>query len=267
MDWSDWGPALLTVVAGLALGAAWAGRGAGVPGPERRDELLARKEILLERLRDLDRPEEPSAEEQARRAALVAEAAELVRRADALPVERRASPLLLPLGLLALVGALTAWAVVAWPDGSDAVVGPYREASASPHAGGANAPRAELPDDLPSLQELAWKAILAGDLPAAMQANEKARAIAPDDPLVRTHRAALQLAVGMGDRADQTLTEVLAEHPDLPRALLWQGVARAGRGDAAGARASLERVRSLAPDSEEARAAAEVLAELDAPAP
>ena len=78
--------------------------------------------------------------------------------------------------------------------------------------------------DIDALNQLSYIAINAGDLGAAMGWLDKARAVAPEHPEVRTHMAILQASVGMGARAKTELDSVLAEAPTLSKALLWKGL-------------------------------------------
>jgi tetratricopeptide (TPR) repeat protein len=213
----------------------------------------------------------------------VRQAAEALRRAEALPTPRagRTAGLLLPMSFLATFSAFGA-AVVVWPssDAGAEVAGLEDEPPASPHGmarqPGSGAPDdphgmarqagADLPDDLTALNAMAYAALLQGQLPTAMAAVEKARALAPDDPDARTNLDVMRMNVGMVDRAAEDLGKLVEAYPDRPRPLLWLAFARGKQGRDEEARTLLARVLALQPEGEEATLARQWLAELD-PAP
>ena len=126
-------------------------------------------------------------------------------------------------------------------------------------------PRGEAYQAITSLEDVFEpRALLAGQLPTAMGAVEKARQLAPDDPLVRVHLDVMRLNVGMVDRAHEDLDDIVSEHPDMVRAILWLAFAKGQKGDEDGARALLERVLEKAPDSEEATMGRSWMMEIDA---
>ena len=94
--------------------------------------------------------------------------------------------------------------------------------------------------DIDALNQLSFIAINAGDLGAAMGWLDKARAVAPEHPEVRTHMAILQASVGMGSRAKKELDAVLEEVPTLSKALLWKGLIALQSGEREGAVSALE---------------------------
>jgi len=274
VDFAPLIPALVTALLGLVAGGvlAWSLR--------REDDdtspaaLRASKEAIVELIRDLDADRAKLGEEAwaAERDVLVAEAAAVLAALD--KVDKHApSPrgsLVPPLAFAALVGAFSVWALVAWPDGSEgtamamaAPATPTPGMGMPPHGGDG----AGLPDDIAALNTMTWAALLSEDLPTAMRANEKARQVAPEDAGAMTHRQILRMSVGMHDKARAGLDEVLAAHPDYPRALLWAGLVRLEMNQPEEGRAFLERVVEEAPaGSDEHESAAEVLAELGGPA-
>ena len=121
--------------------------------------------------------------------------------------------------------------------------------------------------DIDALNQLSYIAINAGDLGAAMGWLDKARAVAPDDPEVRTHMAILQASVGMGSRAKTELDAVLAEVPTLSKALLWKGLIALQSGEREAAVFALESALEHATDGESRYMATQALAEARKPPP
>jgi hypothetical protein len=97
----------------------------------------------------------------------------------------------------------------------------------------------------------------------AMQYVDRARAIAPEDPEVLTHLAAMQLMVGMYDRVDDTISKVLEKTPGFNEAKIWQAVSYVQRGRFDEAQALLEEVRDSSTDPDEKAAAVGLLAQLE----
>ena len=283
MDWNTWLPPLLASGVGLATGATlvWRSKGGDSPAEEAHT-LRAHKSGLMDRLRELEveKPKLPSETWQAERQALVTQAAETLRRLEALEARghRRSSSIATPVGIVVAI-ALASVGVMAWPDmGSDVDpvpldTPPARTQSAMGGQGGMGAMPSSmaevtagsdsLTDNLDELNAMAYDAMLQGQLPVAMSAVEKARTIAPDDPLVNTHLNIMRLNVGMIDKAAEGLEALVAAHPDQPRPLLWLAYARGNQGKDDEARAMLERVLDMAPDSDEAVLARQWLMEID----
>ncbi len=271
MDWTSWGPPLLASGIGLASGLALVFRARG--GDDKAEQahaLRAHKAALMERLRELDieRPKLTPASWEAEKRALVRQAAETLRELEAIEgcTERPSGGLGLPVGA---VGAITLASilVLAWPE-AESVPATQLDApptgGTSPHAMAEVAARGSaLPDDLDALNDLAYDAILGGDLPTAMGAVEKARRLAPDDPLVRTHLDIMRMNVGMVARAADDLTLIIEQHPTQVRAILWLAYATSQQGDEDAARALLERVLELAPGSDDATMARSWMMEMD----
>jgi len=271
VDWNTWGPPLLAAVIGAMGGTACLARLKGEPpssSRRRAAELQAEKAAMMEQLRELeaDRAGLPADSYQRERQALIAQAAEALRKLEELGVT--APPrhgLLLPLTALFAVGLGSAVAL-AWGFESEPPAEEPQQASATvanPHQQAASeAESVDLPEDLEGLNELTYQAILDGDLRTGMMAMERARKLAPEDPTVLTHLAILRLRVGMSDRALESFEAVLRTHPDHQRALLWSAYARGQMGERAAARQLLERVIALAPESSEGRTARDWLQEL-----
>lgn len=272
MDFAPLIPALATTLVGLVAGAllAWRlGRGSDSSPADSR----ARKDAIVELIRDLDadRAKLGEAAWKAERELLVTEAAAILAELDKSQAHTSSArgAIFPPLAFAALVGAFSVWALVAWPDGSEAMASPTPVAQqrAMPQGMGMGAnPHADtqgLPDDVEALNAMTWQALLSDNLPIAMRANEKARTVAPDDPYAMTHRQVLRMHVGMHDKAREGLDAVLEQHPDFPRALLWGGLVRIEMNEPDQGKAMLQRVLEVAPaDSDEYKSAEQLLSEL-----
>jgi len=122
-------------------------------------------------------------------------------------------------------------------------------------------------EDLDSLNQLAYIAINRGDLGAAMGWLDKARALAPEHPEVRTHMAILQASVGMTSRAETELDAALSVDPTLSKALLWKGLLALRAGEREKAVTALEGALEHATDGESRLMATQTLAEARKPPP
>jgi len=282
VDWNTWLPPLLASGVGLATGAVLVWKSSGGDSPaEEAHTLRAHKSGLMERLRELEveKPKLASDAYQTERKALVAQAAATLRRIEALEARghHRPSNLATPIGIVVAIG-LASVGVMAWPDSSGGVEPvpldspPARSRASSGGMGGQAMPSSmaevtstagDLPDDLDELNAIAYGAMLEGQLPVAMSAVEKARQIAPEDPLVQTHLNIMRLNVGMVDKAADGLETVVKEHPDQVRPLLWLAYARGNQGKDDEASALLEKVLDMAPDSDEATLARQWMMEID----
>lgn len=277
----QWGPPLVAVVLAVLLGVGvvrrWGWRAQEeLPAADRearsldrrRRELRARREALLAQLGELqaDRERYPAEAWQREHDRLVGEAAGVLRELDALPapsqVQRRNQPL--PWGFLfvclALVGAVLL-VTAGLRSRFEAGLRQQHTADASGHATAASLAE-EIPEDLPTLNAMTHAAILSGDLRTAMALVEVAREREPEHPEVRVHLAALQISVGMLDRAQEGLDAVVQSHPDLAKAHLWRGMVDAYRDRPEAAVERFERAARLAPDSAVARFARTMQAEL-----
>lgn len=276
-DLPNWGPSILMVAVGLGL-SAWLLRGLLRAGQEpasleqtsvptdkatRRMELRARKESLIEELRAIG-PEAGTADP--RHEALMAESARVLEELDRLgPETRRASPI--PL-IATLAGSLL---LVALYLGVDRV--PTQEISSMGQQppdhpammmGAEDEAEAPLPQDLQGFNCATHEALLKRDLKGAMRLLEPARKRWPEDPEVMTHRAALQILVGMAAKAEPNLTLLHEKDPKADEPTFWLAVARWHLGRAPEARTLLGELQQRSPESEEARLAAQVLTEMDA---
>ena len=96
------------------------------------------------------------------------------------------------------------------------------------------------PNDLASLNVLSYDALMRQDLQGAMAYIETARGLQPDHPDVLLHLAILQMQVGMGERAESSISQALNIRPDFPRGRLWRSLLRLRAGDKEAALLDLE---------------------------
>lgn len=258
VDWATWGPPLVVLALGLLGGLALVARG-GVraEGDQRLANLEVRRQVLMNALRELeaDQAKLDPADYAAQRAALVEQAAAVLREIDA-PVS--AAPAAAPVAQRG--GGSRAWA---WAAGTLAffvlsgvvlqqAMAPRRDGGSMTGnqdlgGGGAMAQDARVqraqaaleanPNDLDAINLLTRVAIETQDLQSAMALLDRGRAINPSDPGVLTHFAALQIFIGRFDAAEAQLRQVLAAAPGQSEAKLWLSVARANQGDLAEAEA------------------------------
>ncbi len=285
MDWNTWLPPILATVVGLGTGIALVWKASGAEGgAEEAHALREHKAALMERLHELDveRPKLGDEVWQAERKALVKQAADTLRRIEALEAKgfHRPTNIFTPVAIITAI-ALASVGVMIWPDSSSGIEpvpldAPNTRAQrapagmgsggmvAAPSSMGEALPGAsDFPDDLDELNTIAYNAVLSGDLPVAMGAVDKARAMAPDDPLVNTHLNIMRINVGMLDKAAAGLEAIVEAHPDEPRPLLWLAYARGNQGDDDSAYAMLQKVLLMEPDSEEATMARQWMMEID----
>ncbi len=267
MSWDVWGPPvvvlLLALVVALAALLFFQARGSASPMPaaDRVRELAARKEILLDELRELeaDRHKLDPDTLAAQREALIASAADVLREADA-PAAPEPARATAPRSRTAiagwLVGAVAFFALLGLglskfssprKDMGDEAGAPMAApAGPSPEALAAQATLAQDPNDLAALNTMTHEALRTRDVQSAMSWLDRARAIDPNDAEVQTHLAVLQIAVGMGDRAATSLDKALASKPDLGEAHVWKGVVALQKGDQTAAKASFDRALAIA---------------------
>lgn len=291
MNWEVWGPP--TVVAGLGLAAglvlALRARRGGVGGATRggltREDLLTRKQALLEQLRGLEaeRGKLPPADFQARwrvvldRAAVAERELERFDRAqlddEQLEGEASRSPEGRSFGRAGWAAAVVVFFVVLGLTLTQATRpregGGMTGATVDQRQKALEELQARLdkdPTDVDAATALAHAAIRSGDLEAGMRYVEAGRQVAPDDPRVQASLAALMLAIGYQDRAAAVLDQALATNPTLGTAWLWKGVLELGRGDRSAAVAAFEKVMAYSKDAEDRRIAASMMAEARAAA-
>ena len=244
MNWDVWGAPIAVLAIGVVVGLVVALRSTGQGRRDPKAELVAKKDALVDQLRSLraDRAKLSDEEFERRWSVLLDDAARALRDVEQWtePVESAVTTTGTPQG--GRWARRAAWAVVvtvffaglgvtlqtasherqegATMTGGDLVSGSplsktIAELEAKVAADG---------QDIDALNQLSYIAINAGDLGAAMGWLDKARAVAPEHPEVRTHMAILQASVGMGARAKTELDSVLAEAPTLSKALLWKGL-------------------------------------------
>ena len=256
MDWQIWGPPLVVLSIGIAVGLGLALTAGGQRAIEdhrlaRREDLAAEKASLLEQIRSLDADRDKLGEDAyARmREELVGMAAKVLAELEALdrtpaavlavekeaaqPSAGRANPLIAGFwaaGLLLFFGLL---AVFLGSSSTERVEGGSmtggsegRTASVTAEVDQARADLEEDANDLEAIHTLTYNALLNRELDTAMQLVERARAIDPDAPDLHVHLAILQLTVGMLERADEELARAIEQRPEWGRPRLWRGLVR-----------------------------------------
>lgn len=255
MDWQTWGPPLVVLSIGIAVGLGLALISGGQRAVEddrlaRREELTAQKATLLDQIRslDADRDKLGEAEYARRRQELVGQAAKVLAALEALeamPVEELAverelandgassNPLAAGLwaaGVLLFFGML---AVFLSSSSTERAQGGSMTGGAVSSAANASAEIVAAkdaleadPNDLKAINTLSYDALLNRDLENAMQLVDRARAIDPDDPDLHVHLAILQISVGMVDKADVELARAIEQRPKWGRPRLWRGLVR-----------------------------------------
>ena len=285
MNWDTWGPPLVVLGVGLGVGLVLALRSRGdATAQDGREALAARKELLVEELRELeaDRGKIGDAAFLAQKEALVTEAAAVLRALEDPSAAPRPAPAASPAargGALVWIGVAVAFFALlgagltqftAPRDQGRPMTGGASSADAAAASAAVTAAEAALaadPKDIDALNTLTWEAIRTGDLSGAMGHLNVAREVAPDDPLVLTHLAVHQLQIGMTDRAEEGLMRAIAAQPGLARAHLWLALLRYQQGDREAAEASIATARQAGPSSEEQAMAQSLLAEIRAPPP
>ncbi len=286
MNWSVWGAPIAVLAVGVLVGLVLALRSTGRGRRDPTAELAARKDALVDQLRALgaDQGKLSAVDFEHRWKVLLDDAARALRDlenwTEAEAVVHAAEPdgrsgwarravwgvviLFFFVGLGATLqtashsrvkgGTMTGGSLVSGSPMAKVIAD--LEARVARDAG-----------DLEALNRLAHIAISGGDLGVAMGWMDKARALAPDDPEVRTHMAVLQISVGMAARATAELEAALKTHPEFSEALFWSGVIALREGDREAAIGSLERALEHAADSEARLMATQALAEARKPPP
>lgn len=289
MNWEVWGPPIVVAAVGLVAGVILALRartGTLAHGPANgltRDDLVARKESLVEQLRGLEaerdkvRPEEFEprwnlALDRAARALRDLDQHDLgPRDEDSVEVEVARTVEGRSFGRAGWAAAVVVFFVVlgltlsqaSKPRGAGGMTG----ATVDQRQAALEEAEARLqadPKDVDAAAMLAHAAIRGGDLEAGMRYVDAGRQAAPDDPRIQTSLAALMIAIGYLDKAQVILDQVLAAEPGLGQAWLWKGVLEMGRGDQAAASLAFRKVLELSDDAEDRRLAAAMLAEAQA---
>ena len=299
MDWQTWGPPLVVLSLGVAVGlglalSAGGKRAVGDDRLARIEDLGAKKAALLEQIRTLDADRDKLGEEEyaRRREALVSEAATVLaelERVEAAPAEQVAieqaaeastaaskasSPLgaglwaggvLLFFGLLAVF--LSSSSTEREQGGSMTGGSEGRQAALSAEVEEAQQRLEANADDLEALHVLTYNALLKRDLDNAMQFVDRARALDPDAPELHVHLAILQLAVGMYDRSESELQQAIDARPDWGRAHLWMGLVRLYQERTDEAIAEVEKAIGLGLRVDEQQFARQLLSDARSPRP
>jgi len=273
VNWEVWGPPLLILAGGLAVGAFLATSAGSSPIRSTRDEeLRARHDSLLDQIRELDadRGKLDAATYSARREALISQAADTLRELESgpapapAPAEPTASGggsgmiwagvsvvFFVVLGVLltqnsfqrgvndGMTGgtATSAGGGGGSADASGMVAA--LEAARTERQAEASAALAADPRDLAAINTLTYDALLYRDLDAAMRHVESARDISESDADVLIHLAILQSFVGMTDRALGGLDEAAKVNPNEAKLRLWRGFLNGRSGKVAEAEVDL----------------------------
>ena len=287
MNWDVWGAPIAVLAVGVVVGLVLALKSTGQGRRDPKAELAAKKDALVDQLRSLraDRAKLSEGEFDRRWAMLLDAAARALRDVEQWSEPEVIEPTLNNASQGGSWARRAMWAVVvtvffaglgvtlqtasherqegATMTGGDLVSGSplsktIADLEARVQANG---------QDIDALNQLSFIAINAGDLGAAMGWLDKARAVAPENPEVRTHMAILQASVGMGSRAKKELDAVLAEVPTLSKALLWKGLIALQSGEREEAVSALESALEHATDGESRYMATQALAEARKPPP
>lgn len=288
LSWATWGPPIVVGLIALAAGVALALRsrrgGAASRGPTRED-LLARKEALVEQLRGLEAERsklgaEAYAERWQYTLDRAARALQAIDRFDTAPPQAETA------AEVAAASAGSTWNRVGWalatvvffgilgmtmtkavkPRGEGGMTG----ATVDAQQAALDAAKARLdkdPSDIDDAALLAHASIRDGDLEAGMKYVDLGRKAAPDDLRIQSSLAALMIAIGYVDKAVVVLDQVQQADPKQPQAWLWRGYLASVQGDKPGAEAALSKVLELSEDAEDRRIAAAILADVRAPPP
>ena len=252
MDWDVWGPPLIVLGASSVVATIIV---VSMKGEEtasgREAELMARKDQLMEALRELD-ADKPKMSEDAyfeQRENYLAEAAEVLAALDGQedttvepisPMTVSNQVWMYVVGTLlffGLVGKLIVDYSAPRREGGvmtgasmDENVAAEAEArfeewdrKRAERQENARAAVEKNPEDLDALNVLTYESLLKRDMQSAMTFMEKVRAVDPRDPDFMVHLAILQMTVGMTDRAEVGFAQALQARPGMPKALLWKG--------------------------------------------
>ncbi len=256
MDWETWGPPLvvLGVSSVIAAGFVLMVKGEDDPlrtGDARQSELEAKKDQLMEALRELDADKSKLSESsyQTQREELLSQASQVMAALDG-NVETSVEPVapmkvsnqvwFYVLGSLAFFlllgklivdysaprqegGVMTGGQM---PSQSEAeLMQQFEEWGKQREQRQADA-KLELeknPKNIDALNVLTYDALLMRDMQAAMSYMEQVRNIDPKDPDFMVHLAILQMSVGMTERSEVGFAQALQARPNMQKALLWKG--------------------------------------------
>ncbi len=252
MDWEVWGPPLMVlgVSSIVAIGIVVSMKGDSTASG-RESELLARKDQIMEALRELDADKSKMSDDayQEQRESYISEASEVLAALDGekdtsvepkAPMKVTNQVWLYVVGSLAFFGLLGTLIVeysAPRKEGGIMTGASMEELdSVDPQAMFAEWDRKRTerqdqakialeknPKDIDALNELTYESLLVRDMQSAMTFMERVREIDPKDPDFMVHLAILQMTVGMTDRSDVGFSEALKLRPGMPKALLWKG--------------------------------------------
>ena len=288
MDWNVWGAPIAVMAFGLLGGLVLTVLSRGAKRRDPSEEAWALKASLVDQLRSLqaDREKIPEAVYALRFGRLLDEAARALRDAENMDAGGNTTDEVVPSTTdvpkpnpwprragwsVAVLLFFTAMGVVlhsSTSDRGDGImtggdrIGPT---AIEKQLKQLNEAHTENPEDMVTLNRLTHIAIQQGDLGAAMAWMDKARAIEPEHPEVRTHLAILQTSIGMTAQAKTELEIALKADPELSKAHLWLGLIALRNGDREGAIPSLESALEHADNAEDRAMASRALAEARRP--
>ncbi len=254
MDWETWGPPL--VVLGVSSLVAF-GMVAMLKSEEqatsnaREAELTAKKDQLMEALRELDADKAKMSDDAytEQREQLLSEASEVMAALDGnldTTVEPIAPSQVSNQLWLYVIGSLAFFTLLGklvvdysaprqeggvmtggeMPSQTEAeLMQQFEEWGKQREQRQADA-KAELeknPKNIDALNVLTYDALLMRDMQSAMTYMEQVRNVDPKDPDFMVHLAILQMSVGMTERSEVGFAQALQARPKMQKALLWKG--------------------------------------------
>ena len=285
MDWDVWGAPIAVMTIGMVVGLFLALRSKGGSRHDHAAEAWAHKDSLLDQLRSLraDKAKFGTAEYDYRRSELLDTAAAALKTAEEMeqaptvatetqtdrgPISwgRRAAWATAIVLFFVGLGTALQMSTNTRTEGGTMTGGSQSDNPTTDALIASLKAEAEAdPTQIAPVNKLAHIAIQKGDLGLAMSWMDKARALAPDHPEVRTHLAILQSSVGMAERAGTELDAALSVDPNFSEALLWKGLIALHNGDRTAAISSLERALENASNREERAMASTALAKARRP--
>ena len=285
MDWNVWGAPFVVLAVGMVVGLVLALQSRGTARRRSADEAWALKESLVDQLRSLraDQDKMPDGVFDERFARLLDSAAQALKDAEEAETEPEPLPAPPPRPTQPVSWARRAgWGVATllfFTAVGFALRGATSDRSGGSMTGGdrigptaiskrlkqLKAAHEEDPQAIAPINELTHIALQQSDFGGAMAWIDKARAIAPDHPEVRTHLAILQASIGMNNRAKAELEAALEGDPTLSKAHLWLGLLALRAGDRAEAVVSLEAALEHAANGEDRTMASRALGEARRP--
>jgi tetratricopeptide (TPR) repeat protein len=254
MEGVQWGPAVGVLVLGMVLGALvlWRARraqpvnaAASLPPPEVRD-LLSRRDLLFERLREIEESEKRTpAQKASERPPLELEAARVLLALDQAAATTPVAPLVAPPASPGFLAARPGLRGFVWGVGSMAAVAalaylvtdatrPRAEGEGVtgglPGPAGAARPQnplsteeaalqarlAQNPDDVEARLALAGRHLAAHDLMAVWNETQAVLARSPDEPRALSYQALVRVEMGQPEIALEMLQKALAKAPHMP---------------------------------------------------